>query len=56
VPQASAGSGPIASEEVLLRATQMAIAGSSRDEIASALRAEFGIADPGPIVDGILGD
>jgi hypothetical protein len=39
----------------LLRAAQMAVAGSSREEIERALRAELGIGDPGPIVDELLG-
>jgi hypothetical protein len=33
----------------------MAVAGSSRDEIASRLENEFGIADPDAMLDGILG-
>lgn len=46
----------IASEEAaLLRATQMAVAGSGREEIAAALRDKFGIADPGPVVERVLG-
>jgi hypothetical protein len=48
----ASGSG---SEEPLLRATQMAVAGSERAEIEDALRREFGIADPGSIADQILG-
>jgi hypothetical protein len=43
------------SEEPLLRATQMAVAGSARDEIEQALRREFGLEEPRPIVDQILG-
>ena len=38
-----------------LLATQMAVAGSSREEIASRLENEFGIADPDAMLDGILG-
>jgi hypothetical protein len=33
----------------------MAVAGSSREEIASRLENEFGIADSGAMLDGILG-
>jgi cell division septum initiation protein DivIVA len=42
-------------EEPLLRATQMAVAGSSRDEIERTLIDEFGVSDPGSIVDAVLG-
>ena len=38
-----------------LIATQMAVAGSSRPEIESRLRTEFGIDDAGPMLDSILG-
>jgi hypothetical protein len=38
-----------------LLAAQMAVAGSSREEIETRLRDEFGIQDAGPILDGILG-
>jgi hypothetical protein len=38
-----------------LIATQMAVAGSSRPEIESRLRSEFGIDDAGPMLDSILG-
>ena len=42
-------------EEALLRATQMAVAGSDRLEIEQVLRSEFSIEDPGEIVSEILG-
>ena len=42
-------------ENALLRAAQMAVAGSSREEIEQALAAELTINDPGPIVDELLG-
>lgn len=42
-------------EEALLRATQMAVAGNSRPEIEETLRDEFGLDDPVPVVDDILG-
>ena len=38
-----------------LLATQMAVAGSSRDEIEGRLRSEYGIDDPGSMLDTILG-
>lgn len=41
-------------EEALLRAAQMAVGGSSRDEIERALTAEFRITAPGAVVDEIL--
>jgi hypothetical protein len=33
----------------------MAVAGSSRAEIAATLRNKFAIEDPGPMLDAILG-
>ena len=42
-------------EEAILRATQMAVAGSSRSEIEATLRDEFGLADAGAVVNDILG-
>lgn len=42
-------------ETALLRAAQMAVAGSSREEIERALSAEFEIREPTPIVDQLLG-
>ena len=38
----------------LLRATQLAVSGASRDSIAEALRTEFGI-DPTPVLAQVLG-
>jgi len=52
-PEADSDSLP--PEEALLRATQMAVAGSSREEIEVALRDEFSLDDPGAAVDDILG-
>jgi vacuolar-type H+-ATPase subunit H len=43
------------SDGARLLAAQMAVAGSSREEIETRLRDEFGIQDAGPILDGILG-
>jgi vacuolar-type H+-ATPase subunit H len=43
------------SDGARLLAAQMAVAGSSREEIEIRLRDEFGIQDAGPILDGILG-
>jgi vacuolar-type H+-ATPase subunit H len=42
-------------EDALLRATRLAVAGVDEGEIARLLRAEFGIDDPGPIVNQVLG-
>lgn len=53
-PLSPAGSGQ-SSDEAMLRATQMAVAGSSRDEIGRTLEAEFGIDDPELILGQILG-
>jgi hypothetical protein len=41
--------------EALLRATQMAVAGSDRLEIERTLETEFAVANPRAIVDSILG-
>jgi hypothetical protein len=43
----------IASERARLLATQMAVAGSSREEIEGRLRAEFGIRDAAAILNGV---
>lgn len=51
---APGGSGD-ASDQALLRATQMAVAGSDRAEIERVLRDELGIAEPGPVVTRVLG-
>jgi hypothetical protein len=42
-------------EEAVLRATQLAVAGSGRVEIEEALRREFGLEQPTGLVDDILG-
>lgn len=42
-------------QEALLYATRLAIAGEDRETIANALRSQYGIADPAPIVDRMLG-
>lgn len=44
-----------ADEQALLRATQMAVAGSDRGEIERVLQDELGIADPAPVVERVLG-
>jgi hypothetical protein len=54
-PSAPPSSGTAVSDGARLLAAQMAVAGSSREEIANRLRDEFGIQDAGPILDGILG-
>lgn len=38
-----------------LLATQLAVQGASREEIAARLRSQFEIEDPAPILDAILG-
>lgn len=47
--------GTSASDGARLLAAQMAVAGSSRQEIEARLHDEFGIDDAGPLLDGILG-
>ena len=42
-------------DQALLRASQMAIAGSDRHEIERVLREDLGVAEPKPIVDRALG-
>lgn len=54
-PLASLKAGRPPSEGARLLATQMAVAGASREEILARLHDEFGIDDPGPLVSGILG-
>lgn len=43
------------SRQALLHATRLAVAGNDHETISRALRDEFGIASPGPIVDRVLG-
>lgn len=43
------------SEGARLLATQMAVAGSTREEISNRLFNEFGVQEPGPMLDAILG-
>jgi hypothetical protein len=55
-PSSPGGHGePAALEEAMLRATQMAVAGSTREEIEVVLRDEYRVLVPAPIVDEILG-
>jgi hypothetical protein len=54
-PEARDRSAPHGREAALLRAAQMAVGGSSRDEIEQALETELEISDPAPIVDELLG-
>jgi F0F1-type ATP synthase membrane subunit b/b' len=54
-PEARDRSAPHGREAALLRAAQMAVGGSSRDEIERALQTELSISDPAPIVDELLG-
>lgn len=52
-PATAAPAGEQVSQEASLLATQMAIAGSRRDEIARRLRDEFGVLDPTAILNEI---
>jgi hypothetical protein len=45
----------VVSEDAVLRATQMAVAGNSREEIETVLRTEFGVSDPASVTNEILG-
>jgi hypothetical protein len=42
-------------DAVMLRATEMAIAGRRREEIAAALKSEYGVSDPNQVLERILG-
>lgn len=62
-PVASAGVTPTApatatpvSEEALLHATRLAVAGNDHATIAAALRDGYGVADPDPLVARVLGE
>jgi vacuolar-type H+-ATPase subunit H len=46
---------PEVPQDALLHATRLAVAGEGRDAIANALRDQFGIEDPDPVVDRVLG-
>jgi hypothetical protein len=54
-PEANSTLSGESSAPARLLATQMAVAGSSRAEIESRLRSEFGIEDVGGMLDAILG-
>lgn len=43
-------------EDALLRATQLAVSGSSREEIEEILRTEYQLEDPSSVTDEILGE
>jgi vacuolar-type H+-ATPase subunit H len=44
------------SEDALLHATRLAVAGEDRETIAAALRDEYGVTDPEPVVARVLGE
>ena len=46
---------PAIPQDALLEATRLAVAGTDRSTIAAILRADFGIEDPDPVVDRVLG-
>ncbi len=55
-PQAAANADESEDRQgALIRATQMAVRGSDRADIEDALKDEFGIQDPAPLIDSILG-
>lgn len=53
-PPSPDSTGP-ADPKPVLRATQLAIAGESREAIAAAISGEFGV-DPAPVLEQVLGD
>jgi hypothetical protein len=54
-PGDSASSAESAAGGARLLATQMAVSGASREEIAERLRSGCGIEDPGPLLEAVLG-
>lgn len=48
--------GSAVSEEALLHATRLAVAGNDRATISAALRDGYGVADPEPLVARVLGE
>jgi hypothetical protein len=52
-PAAGGPADALVPDEALLRATQMAVAGRSREEIEEALRRDFAVANPAAVVDDI---
>jgi hypothetical protein len=52
---AAAGEQVAVPQEAVLHATRMAVAGEDRQRIAESLRDEFGITDPAPILDRVMG-
>lgn len=46
----------VISDDALLHATRLAVAGNDRETIAAALREQFDIDDPGPVVNRVLGE
>lgn len=52
---ASQGQNQPATEDAYLRATRLALDGYDRAAIAQHLRIDFGIADPEPLLDSVLG-
>lgn len=55
VPAPAPAPAPEVSQEALLHATRLAIAGEDRRAIGDALRDQYGVANPEPIVDRVLG-
>lgn len=43
------------SQDALMEATRLAIAGADREAVAAMLRRDYGIADPAPVVDRVMG-
>jgi hypothetical protein len=54
-PRPAQPAGGDASDSATLRAAQLAIGGSGRDEISAMLGREYEITDPAPILDRLLG-
>ena len=54
MPASDGGAGSRLPEQAVLRATQMAVAGSERTDIERMLRDEFGIEDAESVVEGLL--
>ena len=58
-PQAAPAQAPAVplgfSQDALLQATRLAVSGANREAIAAMLRSDYGIVDPTPVVDRVLG-
>ena len=45
---------PVHAEPALLAALELGVAGLPRDAVAERLRADYGLSDPGPVLDAVF--